>query len=158
MSPGDQARRDQVLEGIGRERVEGVDLLGDAHRADFGGHGRADPAGDHQAGQHGAEFAGDRDDHHVRDCALRREPGKPGVALQRQHHAGEDRRQADHGERVVADVDHLPADQARVDRRAHAVTERERREHAEPASGGEKSEERPTKGLQNGHPLAYRSR
>ena len=39
---GDQPRRDQVLEGIGRQGVQGIDLLGHPHGADLGRHGGTD--------------------------------------------------------------------------------------------------------------------
>ena len=43
------------------------------------------------------------------------EAGEAGIALQRQHHAGEDRGQPHHRQRVVADIDQLAADQAEVE-------------------------------------------
>ena len=56
------------------------------------------------------------------------EAGEAGVALQRQHHAGEDRGQADHRQRIEADVEHLAHDLARVKRTAHATGDRLGRE------------------------------
>ena len=41
---GQESRDDQVIDRVGPQRREGVDLLGDAHRAQLGGHRRADPA------------------------------------------------------------------------------------------------------------------
>ena len=52
------------------------------------------------------------------------EAGEAGVALQRQHHAGEDGGQADHGQRVVADLHHLPDDLLAVPRRLHGRSAR----------------------------------
>jgi hypothetical protein len=40
--------------------------------------------------------------------------------LQRQHHAGEDRGQPDHRQRVVAHIDDLAQDQPGIERRAHS--------------------------------------
>ena len=50
---GQQPRHDQIVHRMSGERAERVNLLGDAHGAQFRGDGRADPARDHQAGQHG---------------------------------------------------------------------------------------------------------
>ena len=60
---------------------------------------------------------------HVGDRRLGVEAREAGVALQRQHHAGEDRGQADDRQRVVADLDHLPQQQAPVVGRLHGMTE-----------------------------------
>ena len=103
--------------GVGRERGEGVDLLGDAHGADLGGHGRTDAARHHERGQHGPELARQRHDDDVGDGRFGGEAGEAGVALQRQHHAGEDGGEADHGQRVVADLQHLADDLLAVPRR-----------------------------------------
>ncbi len=87
----DQPGHDQILERVGRERGERIDLFGDAHGADFGSHRGADPTGDHQACQHGTQLAGQRDHDDVGDRAFGGEAREAGIALQRQHHAGEDR-------------------------------------------------------------------
>ena len=92
---------------IGAQRGQGVDLLGHPHGADFGGHGGANAARHHEAGQDRPEFAGDRPHHDVGDGALGGEAGEAGVTLQGQDHAGEERRQADHGQREIADLHHL---------------------------------------------------
>ena len=122
-TPAIRRGADQVLERVGRQRGQRVDLLGDAHGADLGGHGGADPAGHHQAGQHRAELAGERHHDHVGDGAFGGEAREAGVALQRQHHAGEDRGQADHGQREVADLQHLPDDLLAVPRRLQAAAD-----------------------------------
>jgi hypothetical protein len=43
---GNQTRKHQVMNGIDVHRSQRVDLLVDAHGANFSGHGRPDPAGD----------------------------------------------------------------------------------------------------------------
>ena len=73
----------------GRERV---DLLGHAHGADLRGHRGADPAGDHQPGQHRTEPRV-IDSTTMVATALGLEAREAGIALQREHHAGEDRGQ-----------------------------------------------------------------
>ena len=118
---GEQARHDQVLVRVGRERGERVDLLGDPHGADFRRHRGADPSGDHEAGQHGPQFAGDRKHHDGRDRAFGREAGEAGVALQRQDHAGEEAGQPHHRQGIEADLHHLAQKQARVEGRPYAV-------------------------------------
>ena len=97
-----------ILVATNGEVVMGVDLFRHAHRADFRRHRRADAAGDHEAGEDGRQFARDRQHDDVGDRALRIEPGEAGIGLQRQHHAGEQRGQADDRQRVIADIDQLP--------------------------------------------------
>ena len=46
---GDQPGHDQVIHRMGGQVAERVNLLGHAHGADFGGNGRADAPGHHQA-------------------------------------------------------------------------------------------------------------
>ncbi len=61
---GDEAWRDELADGIGAERAHGVDLLGDLHGAELGGHAGCVAAGDHEAGEDGAELLdhGERDE------------------------------------------------------------------------------------------------
>ena len=122
--PASRRGATRYLIRVGRQRGERVDLLGDAHGADLGGHRGADAAGDHQAGQHRAQLARHRQHDDVGDRALGVEAREAGIALQRQHHAGEERGQADDRQREVADVEHLPQDQPRIEGRPHAVRER----------------------------------
>ena len=61
----EHARRDELLDRIRAERVERVDLLGDAHGAELRGDARPDATGDHQAREHRTELA----DHRRRDEA-----------------------------------------------------------------------------------------
>ena len=65
----------RYLNGLVDERDQRIDLFGDAHGAEFGGDRGADAAGDHEAGQHRAEFAGDAERHDggTRLSALKRE-------------------------------------------------------------------------------------
>src|SRR5262249_23663800 len=51
------ARYDQVLDGVGGERRQSVDLLSHSHGADLGSNRRADATGYHEAGDHRAQFA-----------------------------------------------------------------------------------------------------
>ena len=105
---GDHAGHDEVLHGLGRERLEGVDLLGDAHAADLGGHRAAHAPGDHQGREHRRQLARQREGHDAADEALRIEPREAGVGLEGQHHPGEERRQEDQRDRVDTDAHHLP--------------------------------------------------
>ena len=62
----EEPRHDEVVDRVGAHAGQGVDLLGDAHRAQLGGHGAADAAGQHRGGQHRAQLA---DQRHVDDRA-----------------------------------------------------------------------------------------
>ena len=154
ISPAMSLREDEVAHRIGREGGQRVDLLGDAHGAELGRHRRTDPAGDHQPGENGAQLADDREHDDGRNGALRLEALEAGVALQRQHHAGEDRGQAHHRQRVVADLDHLAQQLAAVDRAGHAVADRLAGEERDAADRLAHGEHRCTDDLQGiGHGL-----
>src|SRR5260370_20621390 len=58
---GDEARHDELLDGIGAERVNGVDLLGDGHRADLRRHARTDAPADDHGRQRGRELTRERE-------------------------------------------------------------------------------------------------
>jgi hypothetical protein len=58
-------------------------------------------------GQHGREFACDGENNNAGNRTLGIKPGEARVGLQRQHHAGEERRHADDGQRVIADIGEL---------------------------------------------------
>ena len=58
---GDDARHDEVCDRIVGQRLEGIDLLGDAHRPDFGRHLRADAAGEHEPGEERTQL----ENHHL---------------------------------------------------------------------------------------------
>jgi len=101
------ARRHQLLDRIRAERVERVDLLGDAHRAELRRDPGSDAPGDHEAGQHRSQFP----DHRTRDQASdvhgRAEGAELHGRLQREHHAGEEPREQHDAERLDADLVHL---------------------------------------------------
>lgn len=60
----EEARGDEIVDGVDRHGAEGIDLLGDFHRSDFGSHRGANAAREHEAGDGGAELAkhGDGDE------------------------------------------------------------------------------------------------
>ena len=70
MRPGDHARRDEVLHRVHRHRRQGVDLLGDAHRAELGGHAGAGARGDDDRREHRRQLARDGDAERGADEAL----------------------------------------------------------------------------------------
>ena len=74
------------MRGQGAKRVN---LFRHAHRADFGGHRRADAAGDHQRRQHRAEFAAHRNAHDRERGRVHFDLVKLEISLCGQHHAGE---------------------------------------------------------------------
>ena len=56
---GDETRHGQGADRVGGHGPHGVDLLGDFHRAQFGGQGPAHAAGEHDGGEHGADLFDD---------------------------------------------------------------------------------------------------
>ena len=110
------ARRHQLLDRVGAERVERVDLLGDAHRAELRGDAGADAAGDHQAGQHRAQLADHRRRDEAADVHRRAERLELHARLQREHHAGEEPGEQHDAERLHADLVHLLDEVLRVER------------------------------------------
>jgi hypothetical protein len=101
--------------------VESVDLVGHPHCAQLCRHRRTGAAGDHEPRQNRPQFAGDRQHDNAGDGGFRVEAGEPGVGLQRQHHAGEQRRQRHHGKGEKANFHEAAADQPRVEWRANDV-------------------------------------
>jgi hypothetical protein len=94
----------RYLQRVGGERGQRVDLLGDAHGADLGRHRGADTAGHHQPGEDRPQLACHRQHDDGRDRAFGVEAAEPGIGLQRQHHAGEDRGQPTTGsDGLIAD-------------------------------------------------------
>ena len=53
----DQARSHEFADGVDAEGADGVDLIGDDHGTEFGGHGGGVAACDEKRGEDGAEFA-----------------------------------------------------------------------------------------------------
>ena len=100
---GDEARRDELADGVGAEGAHGVDLLGDLHGAELGGHAGGVAAGDHEAGEDGAELL----DHGERDEAAGHVDGaellERGGGLEGEHAAGEEAGEDDDGQRAEAD-------------------------------------------------------
>ena len=76
MRAGEQPRRHQVFHRVGGQGGERVDLVGDAHGADFGRHRRPHPAGDDKPGQHRPQLARDGKHDDVGNGALGRESGE----------------------------------------------------------------------------------
>jgi hypothetical protein len=62
------------------------------------------------------------------------------MALQRQHHAGEQGGQPHHWQGEITDIDELPQNLAGIERGADAMTDRTNRESREPAYGRHKFE------------------
>src|SRR5262249_10325938 len=117
---GDDARDDEVVDGGPRHGLQRVDLLGDAHRPELGGDARADPPGEHEAGQHRRELEREGHAGHAAGEPLRLEDAQRVHRLQRGHRAGERADEGDDGEGPDADVLHRVDEQARAERPAHA--------------------------------------
>ena len=62
---GDQARRHEFADGVDAEGADRVDLIGDDHRAELGGHGGGVASGDEKRGEDGAEFTEKSERHSV---------------------------------------------------------------------------------------------
>jgi hypothetical protein len=65
------------------------------------------PACHHEAGQYRPQFAGDAQRHDGGDQAFGIEARRAEIDLQRQRAAGEEGGEADHGQREIADAQHL---------------------------------------------------
>ncbi len=74
---------------IERERFEGVDLLGDAHRAQLGGDVGAHTAGEGEPREHRREFERDRLLHEGAYEVRRHDVAHAVAGQQREHDAGE---------------------------------------------------------------------
>jgi len=131
---GEDAWDNQVFYRIGGEGGECVNLLGDAHGAEFGSYRRADAPGNDEPDQYGGQFAGDGDNHDAGNRAFGIESRKSGIGLQNQHRAGEYCGEADDGQRIIADFDYL-ADEAAEIKRRHHIAENFSRENREATEG-----------------------
>ena len=103
MHSASRARQDEEIDRMDRQRAQGVDLLGDFHRADFRAHRRADAPGEHQAGEHGAELAAHRHRDQGADRRLHAEDAELKIRLRRKHRAGE--RAGDRHDRLRAEAE-----------------------------------------------------
>ena len=83
---GEQARNDQILVGVGGEGFQGVDLFADAHRCDFGGHGAAHFACDHESAEDGGEFSCDGENDEFGNGSCCEGIFEAGVGLQDENH------------------------------------------------------------------------
>ena len=54
---GDKARGHEFADGVDAEGTDGVDLIGDDHGAEFGGHGGGVASSDEERGEYGTELA-----------------------------------------------------------------------------------------------------
>ncbi len=90
---GEDARGDQLANGIDAEGAHGVNLLGDDHGAEFAGHGGGVAAGDHDAGEHGTELANHGDGDESAGDGGGPEGGERCGRLQGEHAAGEETRE-----------------------------------------------------------------
>lgn len=118
---------------MGREGDQRVDLLGHFHGGDFGGDRRRDTGGDHQADQYGAKFAHHADGDDLGNHGLGVEARTAGVDLQGQRAAGEDRRQAHHGQRQPTYLHQRVEQLARIEGRAQDVAEGREGEERDPS-------------------------
>ena len=109
-------RQDERFDRRHADRPHGVDLLGDLHRPDLGGEGRARAAGDHDRGHQHAELAHRDPADEVDGVDLGAELGELDRALLGDDDADEEAHQADDPER--ADPDDVEARYDRVEAEA----------------------------------------
>ena len=79
----------QVIDGVGPHALQGVDLFGDTHGAQFRRHGAAHAAGEHRGRQHRPQFTDQGQVDHRSEPRLQAEGLELPVALHGQHHADE---------------------------------------------------------------------
>ena len=101
---GQEPRHDQVVDRVGAHALQGVDLLGDAHRAQLGGHRAADAAGQHRRRQHRPQLADQRHVDHRPQPRFQAQIAEREIALHGQHHADERAGQGDHRQAEHADL------------------------------------------------------
>ena len=126
----EDARHDEQPHRIGAHRLDRVDLLGHAHRAELRGDAGADAPRDHDPAQHRPEFAQHARRDEAADVERRAERRELHARLQREHHAGEEPREEDDRERLHADGVEL-----REEARAAAPPARPRAERAPREAG-----------------------
>ena len=112
-------RRDQVLNRVDSEGRERVDLLGDAHGAELGGHAGARARGDHQRREHGRQLLGQREPDGRADEALLIEDAQRRDRLLRGDGAREESDQQNDGKRPDAHELHLLEEQPQAERGPH---------------------------------------
>lgn len=107
---GDEARGDELADGVGAEGSHGVYLLGDLHGAELGGDAGGVAAGDHEAGEDGAELLDHGEGDEGAGFGLGAEGVEGGGGLERKDAAGEETGEDDDGHGAYADGIHLGID------------------------------------------------
>ena len=95
------------MDGVDVHRAQRVNLLIDAHGADFRRHRRADAPGDEHGHHHGGQFLADGKPDHAADDAGQAALGQLGAGLQGHDAADEQGEDAHHEEARVADLEKL---------------------------------------------------
>jgi len=134
---GGDAWGDQLADGIGAERAHGVNLFGDLHGAEFGGHAGGVAAGDHEAGEDGAEFFDHRESDEGAGHADGAELLQGGGGLKGEDAAGEKAGEDDDGKGTDADRIHLGVDICPVTGLGEEICDSPGREDGVVLNGGE---------------------
>src|SRR6185369_12193040 len=113
--------------------AQAVELLGGLHRADLGGDRRAGASGREKRRQHGTKLADQAQADDRAERVFRAEAHQRRVALQAQHHADGDARDADDQDRQHADLEQLVEELAQPERRAKRDTQDVRGERGDAA-------------------------
>ena len=101
---GQEPRHDEIMDRIGAHARQGVDLLGHAHRAQFGRHGAAHAARQHRRRQHRSQFADQRKIDHRPQQRFHVHPAELSIGLHCQNDADEGPRQHHHPQAPNADL------------------------------------------------------
>ena len=111
----------ELANGIGAERPQRVDLVGDDHRPELGGNAGSDASRQHQRRQHRSELFHHRGAHEASDDRPRAELIEREAALQREHRAGKDAGQEHDREGPEADRVELLDDVVKIERAAERM-------------------------------------
>src|SRR5438270_10438733 len=91
------------MQGVDTQASQGINLFGDTHGSQLGGHGAADPAGEHGGGQDRSQFADQREIDDRSQARSQAQLMELTIGLYRQDHA--DKRAGDSNDRYTANTD-----------------------------------------------------
>ena len=142
----DDARHDEVAEGVDGGRFERVDLLGHAHRAELGADPGADPARQQKPGRKRPGLAHQGDRQPGRNHRFGAEPLERGAGVHREHHADGHARYGDQRRRAQAELIDLSDGLPELERGMNASAQRAQREQREfTGAGKERDDEEPAR-------------
>ena len=117
IAAGNDSRRNEILNGIDRHRVQRINLLGHFHAAEFRGHRGACSSRHHERGKNRAEFPQKTKGNRRSEKAFRVEFSETIVALQTHDHSGENAGEKHDGKRIDSDTADMFNDKTEARRR-----------------------------------------